>query len=85
MHSQIVAISFLMPCFGFEWDNKVKSLFEKMNLDCFCFRPNEINKCLKTIKNGKIDLVSLKENVEKASAHSKQMLIDEIFFTLKKY
>lgn len=83
MHSQIVALSFLMPCYGFEWDHKVKSLFKKMNLDIFCFRPNEVKQCLKSIENNKSTLDNLKEKVEMASSHSAQMLIDEIFFALK--
>lgn len=84
MHSQIVAFSFLIPCYGFEWDNKVKCLFEKMNFERFCFKPNEVNKCLASIEEKKNIFVDLKKKVGSASAHSEQTLINEILFAFKK-
>lgn len=32
MHSQIVAASFGIPCFGFVWNNKLRDFYEKMGL-----------------------------------------------------
>lgn len=83
MHSQIVAFSFLIPCYGFEWDNKVKCLFEKMNFERFCFKPNEVNDCLANIEEKKNIFVDLKEKVRSASVHSEQTLINEILFAFK--
>lgn len=83
MHSQIVAFSFFIPCYGFEWDNKVKCLFEKMNFERFCFKPNEVNECLASIEEKKNIFVDLKEKVRSASAHSEQTLINEILFAFK--
>lgn len=34
MHSQIVAASFGIPCFGFAWDKKVMDMFKKLGLPC---------------------------------------------------
>ena len=83
MHSQIVALSFMIPSCGFEWDNKIRCLFEKMNIDRFCFKPNEVNECFKSIEDQNNILVNLKEKVEIASAHSEKTLIDEILFALR--
>lgn len=78
MHSQIIAFSFLMPCYSFAWDEKVKSLFNKMKLDKFCFEPSEIRKCFSLVKSDNLNSIDLEDRVEKSANHSIQTLLKEI-------
>ena len=78
MHSQIIAFSFLMPCYSFVWDNKVKTLFYKMNKGQYCFYPYQIEECFEALKRSKIEYYNLEKDLSYASEHSVQILNDEI-------
>lgn len=41
MHSQIVAISYGIPSFGFVWDDKIKDFYTKIGMPCNCKKTNE--------------------------------------------
>lgn len=41
MHSQIVAISYGIPSFGFVWDDKIKDFYTKIGIPCNCKTPSE--------------------------------------------
>lgn len=78
MHSQVIATSFLMPCYGFVWDKKVIEFFNKINCSERCFNPNEIDKCLKQLLKSKTNLDFLTKNVRRASDYSKNALLKAI-------
>lgn len=46
MHSQIVAASFGIPCFGFVWDEKVKVFYDKLELNNYAYPQGDIRELL---------------------------------------
>lgn len=80
MHSQIVALTYLIPCYSFAWDSKVHTLFNKMKLEKYCFNPDEVCACLDVIKNDSFNIADLKEQVKKAADNSAKTLLKEILF-----
>lgn len=42
MHSQIVAASYGIPCYGFVWDKKVEEMYEKLDLAQCCEKPKGV-------------------------------------------
>lgn len=52
LHSHIIASSYNIPCFGFEWDKKMKSYFTKLNNEKFCLK---LNLETKKILNDKLE------------------------------
>lgn len=75
MHSQVIATSFLIPCYGFVWDKKVTEFFDKINYSEHCFNPNEVDKCLKQLLKSETNLDFLTKNVRRASEYSKNTLL----------
>ena len=43
LHSHIIASSYGIPAFGFEWDTKVKEYFKNMNNSVFCINLNNFS------------------------------------------
>ena len=41
MHSQIVAVSYGVPSFGFVWDDKIKDFYNKIGMPNNCKKPND--------------------------------------------
>ena len=78
MHSQIVAASYGIPCFGFVWDAKIKEFYSKIGMPNNCIDPNreipwnEIERCLC------INSEQLHDTAVCAGKRSQQSLIKQI-------
>lgn len=78
MHSQIIASSFLIPSYGFIWNDKVKEFYSKLGFSSFSFKPQEIEQCWNMISTKKMNYEILKQSVFENAEKSKKCLLEEI-------
>lgn len=83
MHSQIIAASYGIPCFGFVWDDKIKEFYQKIGYPNNCIVPEDDIDMKLIIGISDIDGKDLRYRAEQNGLESRECLLEGIKCTIK--